>query len=424
MTSITQIQSWTKKYGMDEGEVEILLRCHNSIVNPKDGSDSGSFLNLLAHSFPYVFFFLPHDEIKNRIELVENHILPKNFGEKLRSAIFPAKGTETENESTELLIQGISNCCKGDANETLGVIFDCCASSEGKADPSEIIQLCYQLSIAAQVLVSPNIDEQRVLKLSKQPLNLHGLTVSLTSMAKTSKEKGISKKAFIDWGTKSVPHIGSTLQGFIYNLVFHGKSSHSKVPPFTNPELIDSSIIFTEANAGNLFTISCMSPDLGGKWRRLFSTADEGCDIHSLETVISKHVGPTIFVIKVDTNHLIGGVAESGWKFGYFMFEIEPSSRIHHSAGGTKKFFVRHNIEQVTSHGETLVGSGFYQNGDKNTPDLFISDHFHWCKASFLDVPFSSKVEAMEVWGVEVIKAGESLKSPLLTTHEEPHDPQ
>jgi len=116
-------------------------------------------------------------------------------------------------------------------------------------------------------------------------------------------------------------------------------------------------------------------------------------------------------------------VAESGWKFGYFLFEIEPSARIHYSKGATTKFFVRHNVVQTTDHGEELRGSGFFAN-DGNTPDLFISNHFHWCKSLFMDVPFSSKIEAMEVWGIEELREGQSLKKAGNLTKDVPQYPQ
>ena len=116
-------------------------------------------------------------------------------------------------------------------------------------------------------------------------------------------------------------------------------------------------------------------------------------------------------------------VAESGWKFGYFLFEIEPSARIHHSKGATTKFFVRHNVKQTTHHGEELIGTGFFANEGIN-PDLFISNHFHWCKSLFMDVPFSSKIEAMEVWGIEELREGQSLKAGSLTKKDAPQYPQ
>jgi hypothetical protein len=84
-------------------------------------------------------------------------------------------------------------------------------------------------------------------------------------MMSMMKGNRVDKQKFIEWGKKCVPHIGSTIAGFVHNLVFHGKSSHSRSPSFENVELLDASSVFTENNAGNLFAISCMSPDLGGK---------------------------------------------------------------------------------------------------------------------------------------------------------------
>lgn len=401
MTSLAQIKGWSNKYPFDEGELEIILRCYNSITSPRGKEKNESFLDLLAHSHPYVFFFLPTDEISNRINLVEENILPKNFGDKLKHAIFPLKGTETEEEAIELLIQGVANSCRGDSKDTLGVIFDCCNSVYGTTNhfSIDIIQLCYKLSFASQVLVSPKIDKERILALSHKPATLHGLVSSLDN-AIHSQGKRPTKDIFIDWGLKCVPHIGSTLTSFMYNIVFHGKSKHSKEITFANPVLQDTSLIFNENNAYNLFAISCMSPGLGGKWHRLFSSDQPDSSISSLEGVMVHHVGPSVFVVRIGPDRIVGGCAESGWKFGYFVFEIEPFARIHKSKGSSAKYFVKHNVKVPNEHGEELTGSGFFADGGTN-PDLFISEHFHWCKGNFLDVPFASKVESFEVWGIE-----------------------
>lgn len=67
MTSLAQIKKWSKQFDFNEGELEIILRCHASLSKK---STSGTFLNMLAHSFPYVFFFLPQDELEVRTALV------------------------------------------------------------------------------------------------------------------------------------------------------------------------------------------------------------------------------------------------------------------------------------------------------------------------------------------------------------------
>jgi hypothetical protein len=85
MTSLAQIKNWSERFPFDEGELEIILRCHASITSSKDskdGKDDGSFLNILTHSFPYVFFFLPHDELENRTSLVSvvcNYFVTFNY---------------------------------------------------------------------------------------------------------------------------------------------------------------------------------------------------------------------------------------------------------------------------------------------------------------------------------------------------------
>lgn len=134
---------------------------------------------------------------------------------------------------------------------------------------------------------------------------------------------------------------------------------------------------------------------------------------------MKQQVGPSIFVIKIADNHLIGGCSESGMKFGYFLFEIEPYTRIHRSLGAASKYFIKHHITTTNEHGEELKGTGFFAEPQdmspasstptsstaagimKHKPQLFISEHFHWCKGVYLDVPFSSKVQAFEVWGID-----------------------
>lgn len=68
MTSLAQIKRWSERFDFDEGELEIILRCHASLSSKKEAG--GTFLNILAHSFPYVFFFLPQDELEARTSLV------------------------------------------------------------------------------------------------------------------------------------------------------------------------------------------------------------------------------------------------------------------------------------------------------------------------------------------------------------------
>mmetsp|Transcript_21547 Transcript_21547/g.24498 ORF Transcript_21547/g.24498 Transcript_21547/m.24498 type:complete len:264 (+) Transcript_21547:1332-2123(+) len=261
MTSLAQIKNWTKCFPFDEGELEIILRCHASLSKEKEG---GSFLNTLAHSFPYVFFFLPNDEMEIRTSVVEEYILPQGFGGKFKKAIFPVEGIENEEEEIEKLINGVANCCRREPKDSLGVIFDCCCDEAGLADPGDLIDLCYRITVAAEILVSKHMDEKRTKALSKELIPLHGLKRSLSEKAIDGSK--VKKFDFLEWATATAPYIYACLPTFTHNLIFHGKSTklhHEE--SFVNPELLDSSNIFTSLDPSLLFGICCMAPKLGGK---------------------------------------------------------------------------------------------------------------------------------------------------------------
>lgn len=414
MTSLLQIQEWAKRYPFDEKELEIILRCHHSVVDNMKGEKKQSFLSTLAHAFPYVYFFLPKDEVERRVNLIEEYILPQGFGDRLEEALFPFftafgrgfnQSVESENKSVESLIEAMAKCCRGDSNETLGIIFDCCCDSNGTVRAETVIQLCYQLSVAASILVAPKIDVQKIKNFPSDVIHPTGLTNSLCHMV---QDAAVTKFLFVSWGLHCAPHIGSTLTSFLYNLIFHGKSEHSKKTPFSFPILHDSSRVFTDKEPWLLFAISCMSDDLGGVWTRMFSSSKSGAHPGDLEKSINEHVGPSVFVVTTESGRLLGGCAESGWKFGYFLFEIKPYARIRRSLGATGKYFLKHNVAIQNEHGKTVHGTGFFSDdcskmphGTVLMPQLFLSDDLQICKSIHLDLPFPDKVVEFEVWGIE-----------------------
>ncbi len=71
MTSLAQIKQWSDRFHFSEGELEVILRCHSVLSSKKKTtSGGGSFLSILVHSVPYVFFFLPQDELEVRTVMV------------------------------------------------------------------------------------------------------------------------------------------------------------------------------------------------------------------------------------------------------------------------------------------------------------------------------------------------------------------
>lgn len=398
MTSLAQIKTWSERFPFDEGELEIILRCHASLISDKKGG--GSFLNLLAHSFPYVFFFLPQDELEIRTSLVETYILPPGFGERFKETIFKTRKTDKEEDSIENLIDGVSKSCRGEPEDALEIIFDCCSNEEGTAKPKDLVDLCYGLSIASSILVSKRIEEKRVKSFQHESPPLHGLKSSLST---TIDGKGnITKSNFVDWGTRVIPFIYACLPTFTHNLIFHGKSTKSHhEATYEHPELLDCSDIFTSDDVSFPYTICCMAPNMGGKWRRLFTSAMEETPANCLQAAIGHHVGPSFFIIKTESDGIVGGCVESKWKVCYFLFEIEPLASIYGTSQG--KFFVNHDEKYDTEAGEKK-GFGFYEDSDDaakwSSSHLFFSFPLEVCIASFLKE--RSKIKVLEVWGMGV----------------------
>jgi hypothetical protein len=412
MTSLAQIKQWSEEFPFDEGELEILLRCHASITSCS--KDEGTFMNKLAHSFPYVFFFLPNDEMEKRTSLIEQHILPTGFGEKLKGAIFPCghndndDGDEKEEDAVEKLINGVANCCRRGEKNALQVIFDCCKNEQGTAEPNTLVSLCYYISVASEILVSKRIDEKHITSLCEEPISLHGLTASLSEVADDGNSGNVGKAAFVDWAFSCAPHISLTLVSFTNNLIFHGKSTKSHHEAFVNPQLLDSSDIFTASDPSILFTIRCFSSSMGGKWRLLFSSKVEESATNCFQTAVKEHVGLSVFVIKTSSGAIIGGCTESLWKFGYFLFQVQPYACVYKCKGCTSKFFIDHNAMHETDCVQKK-GYGFRDDSEfdtesqkargKDDDHMFISDSFDVCSASCLGSG-TLEIDTIEVWAV------------------------
>ena len=72
MSSQTQINKLAERYPFDDEELEQLIRCHAALLDTKN---TDSFLTKMAMSSPYSYYFLPGNEMRRRIELIEDKIV-------------------------------------------------------------------------------------------------------------------------------------------------------------------------------------------------------------------------------------------------------------------------------------------------------------------------------------------------------------
>lgn len=397
MSSLAQIQKWTQRYHFNEPEIEILLRCVDVIT--KELEEDSSFLSILAHSSPHALFFLPCDELENRIKICEK-ILPTDFEKKLKGFILSSKDRIGANSDVaENFLNGISLCCRRGPFEALKVIFDCASKELGGtiATPKDLIDLCYKLSIAAQMLAIPNADDEPICT-KGDPVGCRLLRKSLLQVA---DENGfVDNVVFTDWALSMVPDIATTMETFVHNLIFHGQLEKERhFDRFFFPKVEDTSDFFKASDPSLLFILRCISPDLLGEWKCIYSSRLEGRSIESITQALFKFHGPTLVIIKNHVGAIFGGFATSGWKpvegsEDSLLFQLEPFLNVTRSFDGGNNTFISHH----QSGDKVPSGVGLSPDAE-GEPQIFISENFDFCLARHID-KHSHGVELLEIWGI------------------------
>ena len=442
MSTLSEISHLFDRYPFDEKEIEILLRCHKDLLAT---DRSGSFLNLLAHCSPYAFFFLPGDEFKTRIDLIEGAILPAGFGARLKEAIFsdcfPEVAHSLENNRyLEKFLEGVADCGRRGEREALRVLFDCCAKVEGDDDEkedvekvvaSDVIALCHRLSVASDIFIRPSIDKKKLQDhLDNDAVVIDPLAKSLSAFA--GGMNNITKADFINWADEKFPMMAFTVLAFVQNLIFHGKPIPPGKVPYKDPVLDQATDVFASKDSPLLFALACMTPKLAGVWHRLYSTEADGRSFNRMEWSVLGYEGPTTLLIKTEDGATFGAFASAPFKeaphfFGdgeTFLFSLDPVADVFHSIGDQSNFMYC-NASWAKGHDGLPHGLGF--GGTLNQPRLFVSENFNTCHAGSLDNTFQKgnlipedsleqfNIKAIEIWGV----GGESIIAHALEKRDE-----
>lgn len=158
MSSQAQINKLAERYPFDDEELEQLIRCHAALLDTKNVD---TFLTKIALSSPYSYFFLPGNEMRRRIELIEGQILPCGFGSCLRAAMSVDLFVDCANEggdiSLERFLEGIADCGQRGHKEALKIIWLCCSAGvDNELEPSRIIDLCFRLGFSSGKTGTPS----------------------------------------------------------------------------------------------------------------------------------------------------------------------------------------------------------------------------------------------------------------------------
>lgn len=419
MSSQEQINKLAERYPFDSSELEQLLRCHAALLDTKNND---TFLTKIALSSPYSYFFLPGDEMRRRIELIEEKILPFRFGPCLRAAMSVDTFVDCANEGNlqlERFLEGVADCGQRGHKDALRIIWDCCSyimEFEDKMEPTKIIDMCYRLAFSSEVLLSADADADAiVVRLASE----HDSACSSLerSLAQAGKDGLVTKQDFYEWAETTAPQISTTLSTFLFNLLFHGKMLKHRLNfvKFDPPILDQPSEIFKGVHPPDLFALTCTSPLIGGQWHNLYSFEFHGHSMNRLQYSILGYSGPTVVVIETEQGHILGGFFSTRWKkskefYGdsnAFLFQLSPTLTIFTPCG----------------HGSNFIciqdGLGF--GGTKDMPRLFIPASMEACTAGVIDKTFHEgsllpgealekfNIKSLEIWGCggeDAIKKG------------------
>jgi hypothetical protein len=222
----------------------------------------------LALSSPYSYFFLPGNEMRDRVTWIEDHILPPGFGSNLRAATsvdtFVEYANQGADRALERFLEGIADTGRRGTKEALRVLYDIGGE---EATASVLLDLCTRLVIAQEALLVPNLDQKAFLKrIGDIEPATRALSVSLETEC---CGRPITKKIFVEWADENLPMLSTPLSGFVHSLLFHGHPYPESRTPYAMPTLEHSSGILKEIQGlPLLMSLSFLSHHFGGKVRR------------------------------------------------------------------------------------------------------------------------------------------------------------
>jgi hypothetical protein len=263
-----QLRKLQERYPFSEEELKILERCNEHLLDPNDADD---FLLKLARASPYQYFFLPGDEMRDRVTWIENHVLPAGFCNELKGAMsvdpFVEYANQGEDRKFERFLEGVADTGRRGSKEALRLLYRLL----DKPNPEELMDVCIRLAVASDALIAPTIDKERVL------YKVEELQPSVQALAQSLKDScgndTLTDQDFVLWSEDKFPMIAAPLSTFVHNLLFHGHPYPKTRIAYEPPKLDTNSNVFEQPEySSELMSLSMISPVFGGKVSEIYRT--------------------------------------------------------------------------------------------------------------------------------------------------------
>ena len=401
-------------FPITEDELDLLLQGYATYSN----SQGPSMMPLSALVEPDNFLIEGDDEHIESLRRIEQELVPESstiLQQAWNSAFVVGSGEDDDIEEWKFLETIVSLVGRRGSRCLLDTLYNVVGAKQETpliVQASSLIDLVYRLVQASQDLKDGQARSRQ------SPPN--ALVESLTEHAKGGSI--ISRAAWIDWVQAIAPQVYQALSTFCHFALF--RPSHpfrpTCPPPLALPHLEQECAIFRDACHPISVSLGLLSSNLGGRWKRLFSSDFDGCSFATFQKFLLGYQGSTLILMQTTKGDVLGFYTACPWKTGNtwfgqedesFIFGIKPTLQFYNSTeGGKKQYNMYLNNPPTTTRPDILKGLGV-GGIDESTPRIHITTTLEQCKAGAIDSTYTSgpllsdgdvffDMDILEVWTV------------------------
>lgn len=321
----------------------------------------------------------------------------------------------------------------------LRAVFDVCAVEDedgASADAAAIMTL-------VQRLVMAGVELQKCDDSEFQGSNSLNKTTTTTMKAWVQSlapnQSTVSWATWLDWSTNTAPDIHLALST-LFHLFLLGNDHSFRPEPLELPTFYAAATTATIATTnGNKvpdgsalwrhpydsIPTSLAFMSLGGRWRRLYGSNQDGLSFPTFRQALLSYAGPTVILIETATGDRFGYYSESPWKScsfpswyssdgDSFLFRLHPAWNVYQRNGESSKYMQYLHTPATSYRSQQGSLSGLAVGGvGVDTPRLHLNPSLERCQAGAVDTVFQSgpllsddqmffDVQVLEVFAIKV----------------------
>lgn len=313
------------------------------------------------------------------LTLVEGRLLPSlflgNFISKAVSSAFVIGAPNCQHE-TWTYLEAIVTCLGRRGPRSLhDLIFSYYADDNGTVNTNLLLDFIYRIAVASHVLSAG--------------VAYAGISLETpSSWAKTVSKEQISRPEFVEWITTTVPFVHASVSTLFHYALFSPNHRNFRPAPFSLPRVDQNTLLWSNPWDHVPLSLACISPGLGGKWRRLYSSNEDAFSFRAFSNALVGYKGPTVLMIKTKEGDTFGYYSDCVWKFSSewfgeghdsFLFTVHPRVRIFNPTGEGKNYqYLNLPPEHRKDQMKGLAIGGI----DHDCPRLHVPESMERCMAS------------------------------------------